>query len=108
MPDKELQDFVQNIAGTVTGELHAVLAGVAGRGAEEGDDGFIEDLVGAGGDGSKDCCARWRGRCQARTYLTGNCESIGTRDADDADGTARSCGYGADGFLQAWGRWLGV
>ena len=103
MPDKELQDFVQDIAGTVTGELHAVLAGVAGRGAEEGDDGLIEDLVGAGGDGSKNCGARWRGRCQARTYLTGNCESIGTRNADDADGTARSCGYGADCFFQAWG-----
>ena len=103
MLDKELQDFVQDIAGTVTGELHAVLAGVAGRGAEEGDDGFIEDFIGTGGDGREDCGARWRGRCQARTYLTGNRESIGTRDTDDADGTARSCGYGADGFLQAWG-----
>jgi hypothetical protein len=92
----------------VTGELHAVLAGVAGRGAEEGDDGFIEDLVGAGGDGSKDYCARWSRGCQARAYLTGNRESFGTRDADDADGTARSCGYGADGFLQAWGKWLSV
>ena len=84
----------------MTGNLHAVLARVAVRGKVEGDYSFVERLTIRCYNRGEDGCARERVSRDATTHLPSYGECFRTADADDADGTARSSGEGADGVCQ--------
>ena len=97
--DEDFENFVQNIAGTVTGELHAVLTGVAAGSGKEGDEGFVDDVA-VIKEGGEDGGARRCVRRDAATDLLGDGDGLWTTEADDANGSAWCSGNCADGIHQ--------
>ena len=109
--DEEVQDLIDDIGGAVTGDFHGVFAGVAVRGTEDGDEGFIDDFL-----------ARFTRFTRRRTcghggYEAGDVDGVGCNgvaaygteggdgieglraaDADDGKSAPDGCGGGADGI----------
>ena len=42
--DEEVEDATDDVSGAVTGDFHGVLASVAVGGAEDGDEGFVDEF----------------------------------------------------------------
>ena len=116
--DKEVEETVKNETGAVAREFHTVFASVRVRGREESDKSLVEDgrgsilrrrIVSRGRGGRGDGCGENFGedggtgrsvRRDTARYTTGDGESKRTTKADDANGTARRSGYGADSICQ--------
>jgi hypothetical protein len=89
----------------VTGDFHGVFAGVAVRGTEDGNEGFVDDFLArrrtCGHRGYKAGVVDGVGCGTAavqRTEGADDGESLGAADANDGKSAPDGCGGGADGI----------
>ena len=106
--DEEFQDLIDDIGGAVTGDFHGVFAGVAVRGTEDGDEGFIDDFLArlarrrtCGHGGYEAGVVDGVGCNGVAAYGTeggDGIEGLRAADADDGKSAPDGCGGGADGI----------
>ena len=95
---EKVENGVEDVAGTVTGDFPGVLASVASGSTEDGEDDVVYDFVVSDDMGVVD-----RGTAKLGSldnYEGGDDgEGVGATDPDDAEGTTRGGGKSADGVV---------